>query len=458
MARKFVKLTKQRIGQLRPGERLTEHGIECERLPDMDGVFRVNVMVGGRRVHRTLGRTSDGLTVQKAWDWMSELRVNAAQERLGLSKGRRTHMMFNEAARRYLDELARSNGKDLTEKNRRLSLHLIPFFGQMQLSNIDSLSVERYKKKRQDESSLRGGIRRGVEAGDRRAANPDKLTSNATINRELAVLSHLLNRAVEWRWIQSSPVKMRRFHEPRTQFEYLTEEEISRLIMSASRDSHSQIHAFVVIALHSAMRAGEILSLRREFIDFNKLLIHLPKAKTGARDVPISPNLKQFLEQYVQSFARDCPWLFPSPSSKSGHTEDITKPWRRIIVAADLASRHITRHTLRHTAITHLVQAGVDLPTVQRVSGHKTFEMVSRYSHQNQQHVQDALSKLDVRIVSGLPADFAATPDQRSYTGTTQEGGTRGQTTPQILEKNGRPYVTRTRDQRIKSPLLYQLS
>ncbi|WP_202944828.1 tyrosine-type recombinase/integrase [Nitrosospira multiformis] len=30
------------------------------------------------------------------------------------------------------------------------------------------------------------------------------------------------------------------------------------------------------------------------------------------------------------------------------------------------------RHTLRHTAITHLVQAGVDLPTVKRISGHKT--------------------------------------------------------------------------------------
>src|SRR5205823_1974859 len=122
------------------------------------------------------------------------------------------------------------------------------------------------------------------------------------------------------------------------------------------------------------------------------------------------------LAQYVQSIARECPWLFPSALSKSRHTEDITKPWQRIIEAAGLTGRNITRHTLRHTAITHLVQAGVDLPTVQRVSGHKTFEMVFRYSHQNQQHVQDALTKLDSRIVVYPSLPPTGIPKHRDYT------------------------------------------
>lgn len=56
------------------------------------------------------------------------------------------------------------------------------------------------------------------------------------------------------------------------------------------------------------------------------------------------------------------------------------------------------RHTLRHTAITHLVQAGVDLPTVKRISGHKTWAMVGRYSHQNGEHIQAAMDKLAKRI------------------------------------------------------------
>jgi site-specific recombinase XerD len=55
-------------------------------------------------------------------------------------------------------------------------------------------------------------------------------------------------------------------------------------------------------------------------------------------------------------------------------------------------AKKVTIHILRHTAITHLVQGGIDLPTVQRVSGHKTLSMVVRYSHQNSDHIQSAMS------------------------------------------------------------------
>ena len=58
----------------------------------------------------------------------------------------------------------------------------------------------------------------------------------------------------------------------------------------------------------------------------------------------------------------------------------------------------ILRHTLRHTAITHLVQAGVDLPTVKRISGHKTLAMVERYAHANGAHIQAAMDKLQARL------------------------------------------------------------
>ena len=96
------------------------------------------------------------------------------------------------------------------------------------------------------------------------------------------------------------------------------------------------------------------------------------------------------------------------------------------------AGRRITRHTLRHTAITHLVQAGVDLPTVQRVSGHKTLQMVCRYSHQNQQHVQAALTKLDDRIITKEPTPAIRRPD---YTGITHESGTLDRETLQLIDR-----------------------
>jgi len=199
------------------------------------------------------------------------------------------------------------------------------------------------------------------------------------------------------------------------------------------------------------MRASEVLGLRQEFVDLDKSVISLSKSKTGARDVPISANLKQFLDNYMNAAALESGWLFPSPMSASGHTEDLAKPWQRIVEGAGLEGRGITRHTLRHTAITHLVQAGVDLPTVQRVSGHKTFQMVCHYSHQNQRHVQDALDKLDSRIVAATPSQSRAADVRLDYTGITQTKTAPRREPSQPPENVGRPSGDRTPDQRIKS-------
>ncbi len=90
-------------------------------------------------------------------------------------------------------------------------------------------------------------------------------------------------------------------------------------------------------------------------------------------------------------------WLFPASRSSTGHRVSIEKPWRRIVEAAGLDVTQVVRHTLRHTAITHLVQVGVDLPTVKRISGHKSLSMVERYSHQNGEHIRAAMDKLENR-------------------------------------------------------------
>jgi integrase len=66
----------------------------------------------------------------------------------------------------------------------------------------------------------------------------------------------------------------------------------------------------------------------------------------------------------------------------------------RAVIAVGLDPKQVVRHTLRHTAITHLVQADVDPPTVKRISGHKTMAMVERYAHQSGTHIAEAMEKL----------------------------------------------------------------
>ena len=68
-----------------------------------------------------------------------------------------------------------------------------------------------------------------------------------------------------------------------------------------------------------------------------------------------------------------------------------------MVAAAGLDATEVLCHTLRHTAITHLVQAGVDLPTVKRLSGHTTLSMIEQYAHQNSAHIHTAMDKLEAR-------------------------------------------------------------
>lgn len=374
MALKFQKLTRNNIRNLKAGESLTEHGIRFDRLTTGDGRYAINIMVDGNRVHRVVGKESEGVTRQQAEEYMAKLRIDARYDRLNLPNGRKLALAFEKASALYIEKLKKENGKDIELKSKRIDLHLNHFFSGKPLSKITSSDIEKYKSHR---------ISKGIKP--------------ATVNRELSVISHLLNKAVEWRWIEFVPCKIKRFKEENTRITYLTPEQIARILEVAKTDQNIHVYLFIVVGLSTSMRRSEILAIKFEHIDIDKKTIFIPKAKAGARVQPITKYLADFLSGHIYAARPDQIYLFESKRSECGHVVNIEKAFRRVIANAGLDPKEVVRHTLRHTAITHLVQAGVDLPTVQRISGHKTMQMVVRYSHQNGEHLQSAMDKLEER-------------------------------------------------------------
>jgi integrase len=151
------------------------------------------------------------------------------------------------------------------------------------------------------------------------------------------------------------------------------------------------------------MRKGEIFRIQVEDIDFDQRLIHIPKAKAGMRAQPFPETLVLELRRYLRKNGISKGWLFPAENSSSGHRMNLEKPFARVVAAAGLDPERVVRHTLRHTCISHLVQQGVDLPTVAVISGHRTLQMVQRYAHQNNAHVQAAFKKLEERLPTPEP-------------------------------------------------------
>ena len=81
-------------------------------------------MADGHRIHRVLGRESDGVTRTQAEQFIEKIRSEAREGRLSLPRGRKTHFSFSEAAKKYLDRLEETNGKNLVAKRRQLRLYL----------------------------------------------------------------------------------------------------------------------------------------------------------------------------------------------------------------------------------------------------------------------------------------------------------------------------------------------
>src|SRR5882724_2469252 len=153
MALRFDKLTRPAIRGLKPGKQITEHGITAERLRSGDVCYSVNVMVDGQRIHRVIGRESDGVTRAQAETFIETKRTEAREGRLNLPIGRKLHLTFRQAGVDYIAKLDEIGGSNLKVKKRHLEQRLTPFFTDQRLDAISTFTVDRYKKRRRDEEA-----------------------------------------------------------------------------------------------------------------------------------------------------------------------------------------------------------------------------------------------------------------------------------------------------------------
>jgi integrase len=380
---RFSRLDRPSIRRLKPGEKLIEHGITAERLSDGDLRYSVAVMVDGKRIHRVVGKTSDGVTRTQCEDFIEQVRTEARTGRLSLPTGRKLALTFRAAADNYIKRLEEGAGKNIPIKRRQLRMYLEPFFGAMRLDAITSFMVDRYKKKR-------------IDAG----------SANGTVNRELATLSHLFSMAVDWKWLERRPCRFQMLEESPGRIISLSDDQCVALMRAGVESADPFCWLFVAFGLNTAMRHSEILAARFDKVDFDKRRLFVPDAKAGQRAQPITPELAEMLRAERDMRDDRAGWIFPSlhKDSRTGHRARMDNAFRDAVVRAGLDPELVTPHVMRHTAITALVQAGVDLPTIQKISGHKTLAMVLRYAHVHGQHIDRSIEAIG-RTLPELPAN-----------------------------------------------------
>lgn len=191
-----------------------------------------------------------------------------------------------------------------------------------------------------------------------------------TIRLHLAVLSHLYTVAQsEWGYealknpvLSLSRPKLKPPRESR-----ISDQEVFRLI---EHTNSVYLPTLILLALATAMRRSELIKLQWEDIDWQQNLIHVQETKNGEnRVIPLTQNLKEILLAIGIGQGR----IFPIQENA------VTLAFYRSVKRAGIAN--ISFHTLRHEAITRFFEMGLTIPEVASISGHKSWSMLSRYTH-----------------------------------------------------------------------------
>ena len=174
----------------------------------------------------------------------------------------------------------------------------------------------------------------------------------------------------------------------------LSREEIAALFEHTTNLKH---RAFLMTTYGAGLRLSEACHLQIGDIDSDRMTLRVEQGK-GAKDryTLLSPGLLKELRRYWIAH-RPKLWLFPSPRDGaqplSAHTAH--RIYHR---AKDRAA--ITKvggiHALRHAFATHLLEAGTDVHTIQRLLGHGDLSTTARYFHLAQKHLSGAHSPLDL--------------------------------------------------------------
>lgn len=173
----------------------------------------------------------------------------------------------------------------------------------------------------------------------------------------------------------------------------LSREEVARLFACVKHPKHRML---LRTAYAAGLRLSEVRHLQAGHIDSARMLLHVVQGK-GAKDrlVPLSPLLLSELREYWKRF-RPHPWLFPgSPPEKPLHGASVQRTLARAAREAGL-SKAISPHTLRHSYATHLMEAGTDLCTIQKLLGHRDLSTTARYTHVSQHRLESIVSPLDL--------------------------------------------------------------
>lgn len=153
---------------------------------------------------------------------------------------------------------------------------------------------------------------------------------------------------------------------------------------------------FLLLALFTGMRRGELMKLRWEHVDLNTRTLHIPTTKNGdPLNLPLSTFLAELLTERREKVG-DSPWVFPGPGKK-GHLVETKKFLQRVSAGSGVS---FTLHDLRRTFITIAESLDVPYYALKRLLNHRTSgDVTGGYIVMNAERLRGPVEQVSEKIL-----------------------------------------------------------
>ena len=282
---------------------------------------------------------------------------------------------FGDLVQGVVTDYSDNNRSSLGDVERRIRLHLRPAFENIRAVEFGTGHIKHYVAQRR-------------KAG----------ASNATVNRELAIVKRAFHLAAQ----NDPPMVVRVPYIP-----MLKENNVRKGFLEYDQyvklrnELPPELRALFVVGYYTGARIGELRGLRWEQVDFqaNRILLHPGTTKNDeGRTLPIYGEMLQWLR--IEKDIRDqrfpnCPYVF----QRNGQAvRNFRRAWELACERAQVPEQLF--HDLRRTAVRNMVRAGIPEKVAMQISGHKTRSVFDRYNIVSDRDLLEAAVKMERHLKS----------------------------------------------------------
>jgi len=332
--------------------------------------------VAGYPTWRTIGQYPD-LSVEQARAQAGEYNTDTAEWKNKNFEGaspfeRRHELTLSTALEEYIEKHLKAKAKDPDHAVKDARWQTNKYAASLKGRTLSSIRREHLRL-------LHSSI--GQKHG--------KFSANRLLQTIRAIFNHALRTEL---WSGQNPaIGIEPFHEE-SRSRFLQPNEFPKFLKALTNEPNVDLRDLVLLAIFTGARKSNLLSMRWEQLDLERGHWDIPLTKNGEPLlIPLTDEATKILTDRRRNRKKvDVPWVFPSPTSESGHLEDPKRAWQLFRKRAGIAD--VRLHDLRRTLGSWEAGAGVSLLTIGKTLGHQSAEATEVYARLHLEPVRAAVN------------------------------------------------------------------